>query len=119
MDDEEDARTLLKSAETAPRNLLYSLALNRRNGMTSQFYPAPSFRTYAVNQRQGHLGKLQTSAAEHLERMKTEVEAFRDELEKVICRLRHTAVSSNSFHGQIIQKAVHQLSDQENKKCSH
>ena len=102
MDDEEDARTLLKSAETAPRNLLYSLALNRRNGMTSQFYPAPSFRTYAVNQRQGHLGKLQTSAAEHLERMKTEVEAFRDELEKVICRLRHTAVSSNSFHGQII-----------------
>ena len=30
----------------------------------------------------------------------------------------HCSLSSNSFHGQITQKAVHQLSDQENKKCS-
>ena len=88
MDDEEDARTLLSSAQTAPRNLLYSLALNRNNQMTSQFYPAPNYRTYAVNQKQGHLGKLQTSAAEHLERLNTELEACRDELEKVILRLR-------------------------------
>ena len=28
----------------------------------------------------------------------------------------HCFVSSNSFHGQITQKAVHQLSDPENKK---
>ena len=88
MDDEEDARTLLKSAQTAPRNLLYSLAVNRRNDMTSQFYPAPSFRTYAVNTKQRDLGKLQTSVAEHLERLNTELEACRDELEKVIFRLR-------------------------------
>ena len=31
----------------------------------------------------------------------------------------HCSVSSNSFHGQITQKAVHQISDPENKKCSH
>ena len=31
----------------------------------------------------------------------------------------HCFVSSNSFHGQITQKAVHQISDPENKKCSH
>ena len=88
MDDEEDARTLLSSAQTAPRNLLYSLALNRKTQKTSQYYPAPTFRTYAVNQKQGHLNKLQTSAAEHLERLNTELEACRDELEKVILRLR-------------------------------
>ena len=88
MDDEEDARTLLSSAQTAPRNLLYSLALNRKTQKTSQYYPAPTFRTYAVNQKQGHLNKLQTSAAEHLERLNTELEACRDELEKVILRFR-------------------------------
>ena len=88
MDDEEDARTLLSSAQTAPRNLLYSLAMNRKTGKTSQYYPAPTFRTYAVNQKQGHLNKLQSSAAEHLERLNTELEACRDELEKVTFRLR-------------------------------
>ena len=31
----------------------------------------------------------------------------------------HCFVSSNSFHGQITQKAVHQITDSENKKCSH
>ena len=31
----------------------------------------------------------------------------------------HCFVSSNSFHGQITQKAVHQITDPENKKCSH
>ena len=31
----------------------------------------------------------------------------------------HCSFSSNSFHGQITQKAVHQISDPENKKCSH
>ena len=31
----------------------------------------------------------------------------------------HCSVSSNSFHGQITQKAVHQIGDPENKKCSH
>ena len=31
----------------------------------------------------------------------------------------HCSVSSNSFHRQIIQKAVHQITDPENKKCSH
>ena len=31
----------------------------------------------------------------------------------------HCSVSSNSFHGQITQKAVHQITDPENKKCSH
>ena len=30
----------------------------------------------------------------------------------------HCSVSSNSFHGQITQKGVHQISDPENKKCS-
>ena len=30
----------------------------------------------------------------------------------------HCSFSSNSFHGQITHKAVHQLSDPENKKCS-
>ena len=34
-------------------------------------------------------------------------------------RRAHCFVSSNSFHGQITQKAVHQISDPENKKCSH
>ena len=31
----------------------------------------------------------------------------------------HCSVSLYLFHGQITQKAVHQLSDPENKKCSH
>ena len=30
----------------------------------------------------------------------------------------HCAFSSNSFNGQITKKAIHQLSDPENKKCS-
>ena len=30
----------------------------------------------------------------------------------------HCAFSSNLFHGQIPQKAIHKLSDTENKKCS-
>ena len=34
-------------------------------------------------------------------------------------RTSHCSVSSNSFHGQITQKAVHQITDPENKKCSH
>ena len=34
------------------------------------------------------------------------------------CHHSHCSLSSNSFHGQITQKAVHQLSDQENKKIS-
>ena len=33
--------------------------------------------------------------------------------------IAHCSVSSNSFHGQITQKAVHQISDPENKICSH
>ena len=33
--------------------------------------------------------------------------------------LTHCFVSSNSFHEQITQKAVHQITDSENKKCSH
>ena len=33
--------------------------------------------------------------------------------------IAHCSVSSNSFHGQITQKAVHQITDPENKKCSH
>ena len=39
--------------------------------------------------------------------------------EKIVWTKTHCFVSSNSFHGQIIQKAVHQLSDPENKKNSH
>ena len=84
IDDENEARNLLRSVETAPRNLLYALALNYKNGNLSQYYPAPNYRTYAVNQNHRDLGKLQTSVAEHLERLKTELEACRDELEKVI-----------------------------------
>ena len=87
MDREDETRNLLKSVQTAPRNLLYCLALNS-NGSTNQYYPAPNYRTYAVNPKQRDLGKLQTSVAEHLERLNTELEACRDELEKVIFRLR-------------------------------
>ena len=85
MDREDETRNLLSSTETAPRNLLYCLALNSHNGNLSQYYPAPNYRTYAVNKpRDRDLGKLQTSLAEHLERLNTELEACRDELEKVI-----------------------------------
>ena len=84
MDREDETRTLLKSVQTAPRNLLYCLALNA-NGSTNQYYPAPNYRTYAVNRpRDRDLGKLQSSVAEHLERLNTELETSRDELEKVI-----------------------------------
>ena len=93
MDDEHEAQNLLMSVQTAPRNLLYSLALNKNN-MISQYYPAPSYKTYAVNQNRRNLGKLQTSVAEHLERLNTELEACRDELEKVILRLRPLCITT-------------------------
>ena len=44
MDDEHEAQNLLMSVQTAPRNLLYSLALNKNNGNLSQYYPAPNYR---------------------------------------------------------------------------
>ena len=94
MDDEHVAQNLLMSVQTAPRNLLYSLALNKNNGNISQYYPAPSYKTYAVNQNRRNLGKLQTSVAEHLERLNTELEACRDELEKVILRLRPLCITT-------------------------
>ena len=99
MDREDETRNLLKSVETAPRNLLYCLALNS-NGQTNQYYPAPNYRTYTVNQpSKSNLGKLQSSVAEHLERLNTELEASRDELEKVIFRLRPAiALDCNNFH---------------------
>ena len=33
--------------------------------------------------------------------------------------MTHCSVSSNSVHKQITQKSVHQITDPENKKCSH
>jgi hypothetical protein len=37
---------------------------------------------------------------------------------KISVPVAHCAFSSNLFHGQIVQIAILQLSDSENKKCS-
>jgi len=76
MDHEEDARNLLASTQTVPRNCLYALTCD-----SNQYYPAPSYRTYAVNRNQKYLGKLQSSMSEHIERLNTELEDYRAEVE--------------------------------------
>ena len=78
IDREREAQDLLGSVQTAPRNLLYALTLDY-----NQYYPAPNYRSYAMNQNKRGVAKLQTSVAEHLESLNTQLEAFKAELEKV------------------------------------
>lgn len=54
-----EAQDLLKSTQTVPRNLLYALT-----GDFNQFYPAPSYRSYAINRNRNGANILQTSVTE-------------------------------------------------------
>ena len=78
MDRDAVAKDLLSSAQSVPRNLLYALTCD-----FNQFYPAPNYRSYAINQNKRGVSMLQTSVAEHLERLNTELDAYKVELEKV------------------------------------
>lgn len=65
-DQESVIRNLLKSVETSPCNLMYALTINRNGSGITQWYPAPNFRSYSVNQNPQDFGKLQTSGLKYL-----------------------------------------------------
>ncbi len=81
MPKDHDAQELLKSEHSVPRNLLYSLT-----GDFNQFYPAPSYRSYAINRRNSAV--LQTSVSEHLERLEQELDSYKTQLEVAHDELR-------------------------------
>ena len=83
---EDDAKRLLSSAHTSPQNLLYALTINSDGKSVYQYYAAPNYRSYYVNQNQKYLGKLQSSITEHLERLNDELQSYRAELEKVFIK---------------------------------
>ena len=44
MEHEWEARNLLKSVATSPRNLLYAITINKKGSGITQWYPAPNYR---------------------------------------------------------------------------
>ena len=67
MEHEWEARNLLKSVATSPRNLLYAITINKKGSGITQWYPAPNYRTYQVKRNLKNLGKLQICESEQLE----------------------------------------------------
>lgn len=67
MEHEWEARNLLKSIATSPRNLLYAITINKKGSGITQWYPAPNYRSYQVKRNSKNLGKLQICESEQLE----------------------------------------------------
>ena len=72
-----DAQRLLKSASTVPQNCLYALT-----NSLNQYYPAPSYRSYAMTVKKGK-PTLQASVEELVEMLEQEVQTMQEEAKEI------------------------------------
>ena len=109
-----DAQELLKSTKSAPRNCLYALT-----GDMNQFYPAPSYRSYAINKKGGR-NVLKSSVSEHLEKLKQDLEMYKKEQSEAENVLEEQQVKLN-MHNKEVQnsKKICSQSSNEIKRICH